>query len=219
MNIHRKLWNWCRKPIKPASTNFTRLVTPLHISILISVLIGVLLLAACATVFWFFPIAFFSTSYSVRVSEWADVCHGAVVGISLATDTMWVTNNTYKITFLFSVQSISGYSNATTFYNNSYIILNSVKLDPSYINVTESPFKKLSEKQGWSADWYFTPKASDFVLSCMGISKDKQVQYSLFLEVNYTVIDSEGIEWPGLFQTLPPNPCLTITIVGGEDAP
>jgi len=93
-----------------------------------------------------------------------------------------------------------------------------VKLDPSYINVSESPFRKLSEKQGWSTDWYFTPKASDFVLSCMGISKDKEVQYSLFLEVNYTVIDSDGIMWPGLFQTFPPNPCLTITIVGGEDA-
>jgi hypothetical protein len=196
-----------------------RLVTPLYVSILIGCLIGVLLLGTYVAAILLSPIVFFSSSDSVRVSEWTDVCHGAIVHISLATDAKWVTNNTDKITFLFNVQNISGYSNATTFYNNAYIILNNVKLDPSYINISESPFKKLSERQGWSSDWYFTPKANDYVLSSMEISKGKHVQYSLFLEVNYTVIDSEGAEWQGLFQTLPPNPCLTITIVGGNDAP
>jgi hypothetical protein len=120
------------------------------------------------------------------------------------------------------VQNISGYSNATTHYNNTYVILNSIKLDPSYINSSASPLNNLSERQGWSIDWYFTPKANDFTLSCMEISKGKQIQYPLFLEVLYTVVDSEGVEWPGLFQTipgLPPNDCATITIVGGDDAP
>jgi len=151
---------------------------------------------------------------SVAASEWTDVCHGAGVSIYLTTDALWVTNYSRKITFLFVVENISGCPNATTFYNNSYVILNTVKLDPSYINLIESPFKKLTERQGWSVDWYFTPKADDFVLTCMGISKDKRVEYPLFLEVNYTIVDSEGFEWPGLFQNW-----ATITIVGGEDTP
>jgi len=151
---------------------------------------------------------------SVVAFEWTDVCHGAVVFISLATDAKWMTNRTDKITFLFAVQNISGCPNATTFYNNSYVVLNTVKLDPSYINIIESPFEKLSERQAWSVDWYFTHKADDFVLACMGISKDKRTEYPLFLEVNYTVVDSEGFEWHGLFQNW-----ATITIVGGEDAP
>lgn len=156
---------------------------------------------------------------SVAASEWTDVCHGAMVFISLATDAKWVTNRTDKITFLFAVKNISGCPNATIYYNNSYVILNTVKLDPSYIDVSESPFKNLSERQAWSVDWYFTPKADDHTLACLGISKGKHVKYSLSLEVNYTVIDSSGAEWPGLFQTTPPEPCLTVTIVGGEDAP
>jgi hypothetical protein len=156
---------------------------------------------------------------SVAASEWTDVCHGAVVFISLATDAKWMTNRIDKITFLFAVQNISGCPNATTFYNNSYIILNSVKLDPSYINIRESPFKKLSERQAWSVDWYFTPKADDHTLACLGIGKGKHIKYPLSLEVNYTVIDSNGVEWQGLFQHIPPEPCLTITIVGGADAP
>jgi hypothetical protein len=157
-----------------------------------------------------------------RSFYWSDVCHGAVVNIYLTTDGRWVTNNTYKITFLFTVQNISGYSNGTTYYNNVYIILNSVKLDPSYVNLSASPLNSLSERQGLSIDWYFTPKAHDFALGCMGISKGKHIQYCLFLEVNYTVVDSEGAEWLGLFQTvpgLPPNDCATVVIVGGEDAP
>ena len=156
---------------------------------------------------------------SVAASEWTDVCHGAEMLISLATDAKWMTNRTDKITFLFAVKNISGCPNATTFYNNSHVILNNVKLDPSYINMSESPFKKLSERQAWSVDWYFTPKADDHTLACLGLSKGKHIKYSLSLEVNYTVIDSNGIEWPGLFQTIPPEPCLTVTIVGGEDAP
>ena len=151
---------------------------------------------------------------SVKCFEWTDICHGAVVGIYLTTDALWVTNYSRKITFLFSVQNLSGYPNATTFYNNSYVILNTVKLDPSYINKSELPFKSLSERQAWSADWYFTPKADDYTLACMGISKGKRMQYSISLEVNYTVVDSEGAEWHGLFQN-----CATITIVGGDDAP
>ena len=156
---------------------------------------------------------------SVATSEWTHVCHSAVVFISLATDAKWMTNRTDKITFLFAVKNISGCPNATTYYNNSHIILNSIKLDPSYINMRESPFKKLSERQAWSVDWYFTPKGDDHTLACLGISKGKKVKYSLSLEVNYTVIDSNGVEWPGLFQVIPDEPCLTVTVVGGEDAP
>jgi hypothetical protein len=215
MSTLRKIWNWCRRPIKPTSTNFTRLVTPLYVLILIGCLITTTYAAATLL-----PLMLhFSESDSVAVDEWTDICHGAVVFISLATDAKWVTNHSDKITFLFAVKNISGYANAATFYNNSYVILNSVKLDPSYINISESPFKTLSERQGWSTDWHFTPKASDFVLSDMGIAKGKYIEYSLFLEVDYTVIDLEGIEWSGFFQTSPPNPSLTITIVGGEDAP
>lgn len=156
---------------------------------------------------------------SVAASEWTHVCHGAVMYISLATDANWMTNRTDKITFLFAVKNISGCPNATIYYNNSYVILNSVKLDPSYIDISESPFKKLSETEAWSVDWYFTPKGDDHTLACLGISKGKKVKYSLSLEVNYTVIDSNGAEWPGLFQITPSEPCLTVTIVGGEDAP
>lgn len=156
---------------------------------------------------------------SVAASEWTDVCHGATVFISLATDAKWMTNRTDKIIFLFAVKNISGCPNATTFYNNSYVVLNSVKLDPSYINICEFPFKKLSETQAWSVDWYFTPKADDHTLACLGISKGKHMKYSLSLEVNYTVVDSNSVEWQGFFQHIPPEPCLTVTIVGGEDAP
>jgi len=156
---------------------------------------------------------------SVAASEWTHVCHGAVVFVSLATDARWMTNRTDKITFLFAVKNISGCPNATIYYNNSYVILNSVKLDPSYIDIIESPSKKLSEKEAWSVDWYFTPKGDDHTLACLGLSKGKKVKYPLSLEVNYTVIDSNGVEWPGLFQITPSEPCLTVTIVGGEDAP
>jgi hypothetical protein len=45
MNVHRKLWNWCRRPIKPVSTNFT-LFAPLYVLILV----GSLLIAVCASV-------------------------------------------------------------------------------------------------------------------------------------------------------------------------
>jgi hypothetical protein len=150
----------------------------------------------------------------VAVSEWTDACHGAVMFISLATDARWVTNRTYKITFLFAVKNVSGCPNATTFYNNSHVILNSVKLDPSYIDMSESLSKKHLEKEAWSVDWYFTPKADDYTLACLGISRGKEVKYSLSLEVNYTVVDSNGVEWPCLLQATPPEPCLTVTIAG-----
>ena len=215
MEIHKRLWNWCRRPVRPASTNLTRFVTPLFVSILI----GGILLAAYATVSLLSPVVFFSSADSVKVCEWKDICHGVIAHISLATDAKWMTNRTDKITFLFAVENISGCPNATIYYNNSYVILNSVKLDPSYIDISESPFKKLSEREAWSVDWYFTPKGDDHTLACLGISKGKKVKYSLSLEVNYTVIDSKGVEWPGLFQITPPEPCLTVTIVGGEDAP
>lgn len=152
---------------------------------------------------------------SVKSWEWMDVSHGAVVRIYLTTDSIWVTNYSRQITFLFTVQNLSGFSNATTFYDNSYVILNSVELDPGYmINISEYPLKQLSEKQGWSAEWYFTPKANNFELACMGMSKGKHIRYPMFLEVNYTVVDSEGIEWHGLFQN-----SANVTIVGGDDAP
>jgi len=218
MNIHKRLWNWCRRPIKPVATNFTRFVTPLFFS----ALIACLLLTAFVYIALLSPIIFskvskverFAGDDSVACFDWTDVCHGAVVGIHLTTDAQWVTNYSRKITFLFTVQNISGYPNASTFYHNSYVVLKSVKLDPSYVNRSEFPFKRLSEKEAWSVDWYCTPRADDFVLSCMGISKGKHIQCSLFLEVNYTVVDSEGVEWPGLFQNW-----ATITVVGGDDAP
>ena len=50
MNIHRRLWHWCRrpiKPLKPISMNFSRLATPLYVSILIG---GLLLSVLVATV-------------------------------------------------------------------------------------------------------------------------------------------------------------------------
>lgn len=66
MNIHRKLWNWCRRPIRPASTNFTRLATPLYVSILI----GGLLLTAGVAIVLLPPMAFFSNvDESGRVTE------------------------------------------------------------------------------------------------------------------------------------------------------
>jgi len=54
MNIHRKLWYWCRRPIKSASTSFTRLAVPLYISILI----GGLLLTMLVTIVLLPQIAF-----------------------------------------------------------------------------------------------------------------------------------------------------------------
>mgnify|MGYP001112626446 CR=1 FL=1 len=59
MNIHRRLWYWCRRPIKPASTNFVRLVTPLYVSILI----GSLLVATYAAVTLLPPILSLSSSH------------------------------------------------------------------------------------------------------------------------------------------------------------
>jgi hypothetical protein len=174
---------------------------------LVAVVLGAIIISA-ALVLPRFPID------DVKCFDWTDVCHGAIVYMSLTTDALWMTNYSRKITFFFAAQNISGCPNATIFYNNSYVILNSVKLDPSYPNLGESPVKKLSEKQAWSVDWYFTPTANDFVLACMGISKGKHIRYPMFLEVNYTVVDSEGIEWLGLFQN-----SATVTIVGGDDAP
>jgi hypothetical protein len=179
----------------------------LIVVVLVAVVLGALIISA-ALVLPRLPID------DVKCFNWTDVGHGAVVYISLTTDALWVTNYSRKITFFFAVQNISGCPNATIFYDNSYVILNGVKLDPSYLNLGESPFKKLLEKQAWSVDWYFTPKADDFVFACMGISKGKHIQYPMFLEVNYTVVDSEGIEWLGLFQN-----SATVTIVGGDDAP
>jgi hypothetical protein len=46
MSIHKKLWNWCQRPIRPASTSFVRLATPLYAAILV----GSLIIAACAAV-------------------------------------------------------------------------------------------------------------------------------------------------------------------------
>lgn len=177
-------------------------------AVLVAVVLGAIIISA-ALVLPRLPVN------SAKSWEWTDVSHSAVVGIYLTTDSIWVTNYSRKITFLFTVQNLSGFPNATTFYDNSYVILNSVKLDPGYmINISEYPLKQLSEKQAWSAEWYFTPKANDFELAAMGISKGKHIQYPMSLEVNYTVVDSEGTEWHGLFQN-----SATVTIIGGNDAP
>jgi len=63
MNIHRKLWHWCRRPVKPVSTNFVRL-SPVSISILISGLLLTMLVAAVLLVQIPFPSVFRFFSYS-----------------------------------------------------------------------------------------------------------------------------------------------------------
>ena len=55
-SIRKKLWNWCPRPKKPVSLNFTRLTIPLYVSILI----GGLLLTAGVAVFLLPPPGFFS---------------------------------------------------------------------------------------------------------------------------------------------------------------
>ena len=66
MEIHKRLWNWCRRPKRPVSTKFTRLATPLYVS----VLIGGLLLTAYVAVVLLPPVAFKSSSdESGRVTE------------------------------------------------------------------------------------------------------------------------------------------------------
>lgn len=66
MDIHRRLWNWCRRPKRPVSTKFARLATPLYVS----VLIGALLLTAYAAVVLLPPMALKSSSdESGKVTE------------------------------------------------------------------------------------------------------------------------------------------------------
>jgi len=72
MNIHRKLWNWCRRPIRPASTNFTRLAAPLYVSILIGGLLLTVLVAIVLLPQMAFPSGFHLLSHieeSGRVTE------------------------------------------------------------------------------------------------------------------------------------------------------
>jgi len=47
MGIHKRLWNWCRRPERPVLTKFTRLAMPLYVSFLIG---GLLLTAYVAVV-------------------------------------------------------------------------------------------------------------------------------------------------------------------------
>ena len=66
MEIHKRLWNWCRRPKRPVLTKFTRLATPLYVS----VLIGGLLLTAYVAVILLPPVAFKSSfDESGRVTE------------------------------------------------------------------------------------------------------------------------------------------------------
>jgi hypothetical protein len=164
-----------------------------------------------------FLILLFASASALETFSWLDVSHGATVRITLITENLWVTNNTYTILFSFTVQKLSGYLN-NTYYSNSRVILKSVSLDPSYIGKSESPLQSLTEGQTTTISWSFTPKANDLTLSALGIAKGKRVQYSLPLEIEYTVVDSEGNEWPSLFQTLTPNSPATIDILGGDDA-
>ncbi len=154
---------------------------------------------------------------SVASSEWIDTCHGAEVFISLAADARWATNRTEKITFLFAVTSLGSSLDAPPSTNDSYIILEKVSLDPTYINKTESPCAELSEREAWSVDWYFTPKAQDPALYQLGISGGKEVEYTMDLYVDYMVIDPRG-QQPCLFQTSPSHP-FKVRILGAEDAP
>ncbi|MFX0064245.1 MAG: hypothetical protein ACFFC7_18895 [Candidatus Hermodarchaeota archaeon] len=174
-------------------------------------LISVIIVLPLVVSFLFFP-AYPSGTGNF---EWNDACHGAEVSIYLSMDDgLWRTNQNRKLTFLFAVDAINGGSNTTVSYHNSYVILNTIKLDPAYIDASEFPFAQLSDKSGWSTDWYFTPKANDPTLSAMGITKTKRIPYYLSLEVNYTVIDSESVEWEGFFLDY-----ALITFIGGEDAP
>lgn len=78
MDIHKRLWNWCPRPKRPASTKFTRLATPLYIS----VLIGGLLLTAYVAVVLLPPMAFFKVDESPGVAEVVEVIEfpgGAIV--------------------------------------------------------------------------------------------------------------------------------------------
>jgi len=53
MSIHKRLWNWCRRPLKPVSPNFTRFVTPLFVSVLIvGLIISFILIAFVSIVFF-----------------------------------------------------------------------------------------------------------------------------------------------------------------------
>jgi len=72
MNIHRKLWHWCRRPIKPASTNFIRSAAPLYASILIGGLLLTTLIVIVLLPQIVFPLKFWLFSYteeSGRVTE------------------------------------------------------------------------------------------------------------------------------------------------------
>ena len=78
MGIHKRLWNWCRRPKKPASTNFARLATPLYIS----VLVGGLLLTVGVAVVLLPSMAFFKVDESPGVAEVVEVIEfpsGAIV--------------------------------------------------------------------------------------------------------------------------------------------
>ncbi|TET19283.1 hypothetical protein E3J74_06890 [Candidatus Bathyarchaeota archaeon] len=77
MEIHKRLWNWCRRPKRPVSTKFTRLAIPLCVS----VLIGGLLLTAGVTIV-LFPMAFFKVDEGPGVAEVVEVIEfpgGAIV--------------------------------------------------------------------------------------------------------------------------------------------
>lgn len=66
MDIHKRLWNWCRRPKRSFSTRFATLATPLYVS----VLIGGLLLTAYVAVVLLPPMAFKrSSDESGRVTE------------------------------------------------------------------------------------------------------------------------------------------------------
>lgn len=67
VDIHKRLWNWCRRPKRPVSTKLTRLATPLYVS----VLIGSLLLTVYVIVVLLPPPMVFKSSSdeSGRVTE------------------------------------------------------------------------------------------------------------------------------------------------------
>jgi len=82
MEIHKRLWNWCRRPKRPVSTKFTRLATPLYVS----VLIGGLLTAGVAIVL--FPMAFFKVDESPGVAEVVETIEfpGGAITVTNHTD-------------------------------------------------------------------------------------------------------------------------------------
>lgn len=66
MSIHGRLWNWCRKPAKSVSIDFSRSAIPLYIV----TLIGLLILTACVAAASLSPILFLKSGSYDETEGW-----------------------------------------------------------------------------------------------------------------------------------------------------